>query len=158
MRAGDSRVLGGNQPASSIIYMGPAVRLRLSPHLEGTHLASRIPKVTILFLIAGTLALPAWSAELVMVNSRACFYCARFQREVGRTYDESEAGQIAPLRKIDRLRKWPQDLSAVTPAYYTPVFILVDDGREIGRFPGYLNSESFWSRLKPLLAHLDRTK
>src|SRR5687767_7492064 len=74
MRAGDSRVLGGNQPASSIIYMGPAVRLRLSPHLEGTHLASRIPKVTILFLIAGTLALPAWSAELVMVNSRACFY------------------------------------------------------------------------------------
>jgi thioredoxin-related protein len=99
----------------------------------------------------------ASAAELVMVNSRACYYCARFHREVGKYYSETDAGRSAPLRKVSRLKKWPEDLSTVTPVYYTPVFILVEDGREVGRFPGYTDEESFWEHLNPLLAQLETT-
>src|SRR5687768_1969891 len=77
------------------------------------------------------------AAELIMVDSRSCPYCARFHRQVGAEYNESAAGQVAPLRSVNPRKRWPSDLANITPAYAVPTFILVDDGREIGRFAGY---------------------
>src|SRR5688500_16240905 len=88
-------------------------------------------------LLALILTRPADAAELVMLDDRACVYCRQFHREVGRDYSNTGAGETAPLRKVNRWRKWPEDLGAVAPAYFTPVFILVDEGREVGRFAGY---------------------
>lgn len=110
--------------------------------------------------VAGALALalltilPAQAAELVMVDNRGCTYCAKFNREVAPTYGATLAGRAAPLRKVSPFKKWPADLAGVTPAPFTPVFILVDKGREIGRFSGYDGEAKFWRRLKPLLAKL----
>jgi thioredoxin-related protein len=95
------------------------------------------------------------AAELVMVDSKACAYCNKFRREVAGDYVKSDAGRIAPLRTVYARKKWPEDLAAVTPADQTPVFILVEDGQEIGRFPGYTGVKAFWSHLNPLLAKLD---
>ena len=114
--------------------------------------------------VAGALALallsvlPSRAAELVMVDSRACSYCARFNSEVTPTYGSSAAGKAAPLRKVSPYKKWPKDLAGVTPAPFTPVFILVDNGREIGRFAGYDGEAKFWRRLKPLVAKLGGTR
>ncbi len=83
-----------------------------------------------------------------------CPYCTKFRHEVAPTYDRTKAGTLAPLRRINPLKPWPKDLAAVRPAPYTPVFILVDHGREIGRFAGYSDPESFYAHLKPLLARL----
>jgi thioredoxin-related protein len=94
------------------------------------------------------------AAELVMVDLFSCQYCAKFRREVAPGYDRTAAGKLAPLRRINPLRGWPSDLADVTPARYTPVFILVDHGREIGRFAGYSDPDSFFAELKPLLARL----
>ena len=99
-------------------------------------------------------ALPAAAAELVMVYSRTCSYCVKFNKEVAPMYASTSAGQVAPLRKVSPYKKWPADLAGVTPAPFTPVFILVDHGREVGRFAGYDGEVKFWSRLKPLLANL----
>ena len=99
-------------------------------------------------------ASPLQAAELVMVDSRACTYCAKFNREVAGEYSASAAGKLAPLRKVSPFKKWPSDLKGVSPVRFTPVFILVDDGREIGRFAGYNTEAKFWSRLQPLLAKL----
>ena len=96
----------------------------------------------------------AQAAELVMVDMKACSYCAKFRHDVAPTYDSTAAGQMAPLRKVSPLKKWPADLAGVRPAPYTPVFILVDNGREIGRFAGYTNAQAFWAKLNPLLASL----
>ena len=110
--------------------------------------------------VAGALALvllsmlPAQAAELVMVDNRGCSYCAKFNREVAPGYSATSAGQAAPLRKVSPYKKWPADLAAVTPAPFTPVFILVDKGREVGRFAGYDGEAKFWARLKPLLKKL----
>jgi hypothetical protein len=91
------------------------------------------------------------AAELIMTDYRACRYCALFNREVGKGYQQTEAGHIAPLRRVSPLKKWPSDLVNVTPARHTPVFILVEHGKEVGRFAGYVGPDSFWSELNPLL-------
>lgn len=94
------------------------------------------------------------AAELVMVDLFSCGYCAKFRREVAPGYDRTAAGKLAPLRRINPLKGWPSDLAEITPARYTPVFILVDHGREVGRFAGYSTPDGFWAQLKPLLARL----
>ena len=99
-----------------------------------------------------TLQHSAVAAELVMVDSRACYYCKKFHREMAPTYAASAVGQTAPLRKVSVYKRWPSDLAGVRRAPYTPVFILVDGGREIGRFAGYKSPASFWSRLDRLMA------
>ncbi len=86
-----------------------------------------------------------------MVESRLCSYCAKFNREVAKSYSATAAGRVAALRKVSAFKKWPADLAGVTPAPFVPVFILVDKGREIGRFAGYTSEAKFWQRLKPLL-------
>ena len=109
------------------------------------------------FLAAAALVLFAnfaGAAELVMVDMRACPYCAKFRSEVAPTYETTEVGKIAPLRTVSALKKWPDDLAQVQPAPYTPVFILVENGQEVGRFAGYTSAADFWSQLKPLIARL----
>jgi hypothetical protein len=96
----------------------------------------------------------AGAAELVMVDVAWCSYCAKVRREVAPSYGETAAGKVAPLRKVSPLKSWPQDLAAVTPAPFTPVFILVDRGREIGRFMGYTDAAAVWAKLNPLLSRL----
>jgi thioredoxin-related protein len=94
------------------------------------------------------------AAELVMIDLRSCNYCAKFRREVVPTYNATSAGEVAPLRYVSPLRRWPADLAGIRPAPYTPVFILVEEGREIGRFAGYASAEDFWAKLNPLIAQL----
>jgi thioredoxin-related protein len=96
-------------------------------------------------------AAPSQPAELVMVELKSCVYCAKFNREMASAYQNSETGRSIPLRRINP-RKWPTDLAAVKKTPYTPVFILVDEGREIGRFAGYSGSAQFKSKLNQLLA------
>jgi len=116
-------------------------------------LASRYLAAIGLLLLS---SIPSGAAQLLMTEHRACRYCAQFNREVGKVYSETEAGELAPLRRVSRLKKWPADLAAITPAYHTPVFILVEDGREVGRFAGYVGEEAFWQQLNPLLAKLEQ--
>jgi thioredoxin-related protein len=107
--------------------------------------------VTVLFTLIAS-PMPAAAAELVMVDARACTYCQKFAREMDDVYAASPAGSNAPIRRVSPYKRWPADLAAVRPAPYTPVFILVDGGREVGRFAGYKSPEWFWSKLNPLLA------
>jgi len=93
-------------------------------------------------------------AQLVMVDLNTCTYCAKFRSEVAPTYDTTDAGKVAPLRKVSPLKRWPEDLAGIRPAPYTPVFILVEDGREVGRFAGYTTQSNFWAQLKPLMGRL----
>jgi len=96
----------------------------------------------------------AQAAELVMIDQRACTYCSKFRNDIAPTYNSTAAGQVAPLRTVSVLKKWPADLAGVKRARFTPVFIVVDKGREVGRFAGYTNPNTFWAKLNPLLGTL----
>lgn len=111
--------------------------------------------IVLLGLVAG---LPAAAAELVMFEASGCPYCARWNREIAPIYPKTEEGKRAPLRRVDIAAPRPADLAAIANIVYTPTFVLMQDGREIGRIVGYGGDEIFWSLLAELFAKLDRIK
>ena len=98
---------------------------------------------------------PSHAAELVMFAQKACPWCARFDHDVAPAYKKSAEGLRAPLRRIDIDEPIPPDLSFIQVERLTPLFVLVDKGREIGRIRGYPGEESFWMQLAVLFRKLD---
>ena len=49
----------------------------------------------------------------------------------------------------------PADLAFIQVERLTPLFVLVDKGREIGRIRGYGGREMFWTQLYMLMQKLD---
>ena len=109
--------------------------------------------------LAGPLALigPAFglAAELVMFETGGCPWCAAWNEEVGEIYHKTPEGRRAPLRRVDLEAARPPDLSAVRGVVYTPTFVLVEEGREVGRIAGYPGVDHFWGLLAQLLDELD---
>ena len=110
--------------------------------------------VLALAFVISTAAYYVQAAELVMIDSAACGYCQRFKRDVAPNYASTSLGARAPLRPVSVWKRWPQDLKAVKPVRFTPVFILVEDGKEVGRMYGYKGKDDFWARLEVLLRYL----
>jgi thioredoxin-related protein len=98
----------------------------------------------------------ARAAELVMFERAGCSWCELFDRDIGAIYDKTEDGLRAPLRRVDIEQPLPPDLSFVQVERLTPLFVLVDKGREIGRIRGYGGREAFWMQLFMLMAKLDK--
>jgi hypothetical protein len=95
------------------------------------------------------------AAELVMVEQAGCAWCAEWDREIGPVWPNTEAGRRAPLRRVDLRGPWPEDLSGITPRpRFTPTFILVEDGEEIGRIEGHPGEHFFWPMIEALIARL----
>ena len=98
---------------------------------------------------------PARAAELVMFEKAGCPWCAVFDRDIAPAYNKSKEGSRAPLRRVDIDRPIPRDLAFVQVERFTPLFVLVDNGREIGRIRGYPGEESFWMQITVLFRNLD---
>ena len=86
-----------------------------------------------------------------MVEQEICPFCKLFNTEVGDEYNNSEEGQRAPLRRVDLKDDWPEDLKGIKYDHLTPSFILVEDGKELGRLRGYPGRDEFWHLLRRLL-------
>jgi hypothetical protein len=99
--------------------------------------------------------MPARAAELVMFEQSGCEWCAVFNREVAPVYGKTEEGQRAPLRRVDIDQPLPNDLAFIKVERLTPLFVLVDAGKEIGRIRGYPGDDNFWGLLDVLLARLN---
>lgn len=91
---------------------------------------------------------PAASArELLMFERKGCAYCLKFDHDVAPIYEKTEEGQRAPLRRVDLANGTPGDVVLAAPVRFTPTFVLVDEGREVGRIIGYASDEAFWGLL-----------
>lgn len=98
-----------------------------------------------------TAAPRADAAELVMVEQDNCSWCARWHAEIGPIYPKTTEHRYAPLRRIDIHESLPVDLAFLKTGPFTPTFILVDEGREIGRIRGYPGEDFFWGLLDGLI-------
>jgi hypothetical protein len=89
------------------------------------------------------------AAELVMFERGGCIWCVRWHSEIGGIYGRTPEGLRAPLRRIE-VRDEPR-FALEQPVIFTPTFVLVENGREVGRITGYPGQDAFWGLLGKLL-------
>lgn len=107
-----------------------------------------------LFLCAGIFALAgAARAEtfLFMAEESGCFWCARWNAEIAHIYPNTAEGRAAPLRRFDLHGEPPEGVAFDGRVRFSPTFILVYDGREVGRIEGYPGEDFFWGLLQQML-------
>lgn len=89
--------------------------------------------------------------ELLMFEQPGCLYCARWNAEVAPEYPLTAEGRAAPLRRLNLHDALPADLALEAHPVFTPTFVVVRDGAEIGRLEGYPGEDFFWPLLGSLL-------
>lgn len=99
----------------------------------------------------------ARAAELVLFGQAGCAGCEAFDREIAPIYGKTDEGARAPLRRLDIAQALPPELAFIEVERLTPLFVLVDNGREIGRIRGYPGEDNFWGLLGVLIKNLDET-
>ena len=99
----------------------------------------------------------ARAAELVMFEQAGCVWCEAFDREIATVYDKTDEGARAPLRRVNIAAALPSDRAFIPVERLTPLFVLVENGREIGRIRGYPGEDHFWGLLGVLIKSLDNS-
>lgn len=103
------------------------------------------------FLAALPAAVAAGELRLLMVEQAGCAWCLRWHAEIGDAYPLTDEGRAAPLLRTDLRAPLPDGVTLARPALFTPTFILLDGGAEIGRIEGYPGEDFFWPMLGGLL-------
>ena len=105
-----------------------------------------------LLLPDGREAVAAESAvRLLMFEAPGCPHCKRWHAEIGTIYGKSREGVFAPL---DRLPIADASRLSIADVRYSPTFVVVKNGAEIGRVIGYSGPDFFWPQLGEILARV----
>ena len=114
-------------------------------------------------LCAALLSLPSvgWAETyLLMAEEHGCFWCQKWDEEIAHIYPKTEEGRTAPLHRYDLHSEAP-DVELIKRVSFTPTFILVKDGKEVGRIEGHPGEDFFWPMLQILFKEanipLDKT-
>ena len=95
----------------------------------------------------------ASASELVMFERDGCPWCRRWNKDIGTIYDQTQEARRLPLRRVNLDRQAP-GVTLKEPVRYTPTFVVVDGGAEVGRITGYISDDSFWGLLGALIGKL----
>jgi hypothetical protein len=106
-------------------------------------------------IVVSGAAQSARAAELLMFELQGCPWCKLWHKEIGPAYANTPEGQRAPLRIVDVKGPVPDGIALAKPVRSAPTFVLVENGREIGRITGYPGADFFWPLLDQLLAKLE---
>lgn len=96
--------------------------------------------------------LMAADLRLIMFEEEGCIWCARWEAEIGPAWPNTEQSEIAPLSKVDIHDDLPEAVTLDRPAAFTPTFVLLSEGTEVGRIEGYPGADFFWFLLDELIA------
>ena len=106
-------------------------------------------------LVTVWLGSTARAAELIMFEQTGCEWCEIWDEEIGILYHKTDEGKRAPLRRIDIHDTVPNDIEGkILPARFTPTFVLMNNGNEVGRITGYIGEFQFWGLLSELMDKL----
>lgn len=84
-----------------------------------------------------------------MAEAPGCYWCARWMEEIGPIYPKTAEGMTVPLQRY-QLREGMPDVTFTQKVRFTPTFILVEDGQELGRIEGYPGEDFFWGMLSEM--------
>ena len=82
--------------------------------------------------------------ELIFITSEYCPFCKAWEQDIGSLYHRTTYAKQAPLRRIDVAEVDFELPEIVEDVVGTPVFLIFEDGREIGRIEGYQSAEMFF--------------
>ncbi|KIC49306.1 hypothetical protein [Tateyamaria sp. ANG-S1] len=95
----------------------------------------------------GGLPLGGWAdTYLLMAEEDGCYWCGKWNEEIAHIYPKTVEGQAAPLQRYDLHAETP-DVAFTQRVHFTPTFVLVQDGAEVGRIEGYPGEDFFWGLL-----------
>ncbi len=80
--------------------------------------------------------------DLVMFESPSCGTCKLFKNEVLPIYAFTPAGKTFALWRVQMGEKVSFRLRS--PVTFTPTFVWVENGQEVGRFSGYYGKDQFF--------------
>jgi hypothetical protein len=128
-------------------------------YINAMHMSSRLitqPGIRALGALCALVLLASAvdAAELVMYRRAGCPWCAMWDREIGPIYPKTDIGHRVPLRMVDLDRGSDPAIRTRSPVRYTPTFVLVENGQEVGRIEGYPGDAFFWGLLERLLEEL----
>ena len=112
------------------------------------------PLLALLCIVLTALPVRAAEVEMLMLEQPGCVWCARFNKEIAPAWPNTDEGRRAPLRRIDITQPWPDDLKGIATERFTPTFVLVQNGKEIGRIRGYPGDQFFWYLAGELIGKL----
>lgn len=95
------------------------------------------------------------AAELIYFGSSACSVCETWDEEVGKIYPKTPESKVLPLRQHDVHDDRPDDLAFIRGVVYTPTFVAIENGQEVGRIVGYMGDFFFWEQVDGLIKKLD---
>jgi len=116
----------------------------------------RLTQIIFTGLLGVFLSIGSVNAEvrLMMVEEVGCPWCDRWKAEIGPIYPKTAEGRIAPLVKVMIHDPLEDGITLNSPPIYTPTFILLNDGQEVGRIEGYQNDEFFWWFMETMIKQL----
>lgn len=78
-------------------------------------------------------------------------WCARWNAEIAPIYPKTAEGRAAPLERFDIHADEQPDIQFARRVHFTPTFVLVQDGVEVGRIEGYPGEDFFWGLLEMMM-------
>jgi hypothetical protein len=93
--------------------------------------------------------------RLLMAEETGCVWCERWNQEIAHIYPKTSEGKTAPLQRFDLHGETPENVTFKTGVRFTPTFILVKDGIEVGRIEGYPGEDFFWGLLNIMFEQAD---
>ncbi len=94
-------------------------------------------------------ATAAAGVRLIMVEEPGCRFCRKWDAEIAPGYRKSAEGRFAPLRRV---RRGDPELKGLAPIVFTPTFVVIRSGEELGRITGYPGADYFYPELRPILS------
>ena len=88
---------------------------------------------------------------LLMAEEDGCYWCGQWNNDIAQIYPKTTEGRAAPLRRFDIHDAPPADVTFKSRVRFTPTFILVRDGQEVGRIEGYPGEDFFWGLLSMIM-------
>jgi hypothetical protein len=127
----------------------------MRPDVRGTGWGAAVLWAVLLLTGMGALAASrdevrsASSVRLIMVEEPGCRFCRQWDAEIAGGYRKSAEGRFAPLKRVQRD---DPAIKGLAPIVYTPTFVVMRSGEELGRITGYPGADYFYSELRPILA------
>ncbi|MEO1774864.1 MAG: thioredoxin family protein [Pseudomonadota bacterium] len=96
--------------------------------------------------------------RLMMIEQTWCEWCERWDAEIAAVYPITDEGRAAPLVRHDIHTPLPAGVALERPARYTPTFVLLCGGQEVGRIEGYPGEDFFWGLLGRMLDDIEKAQ